>query len=112
MNLETLLILIVSTAGLVLIGYVVFSTILRALSRPSLLFPWRRRAAIVDLETRGGELLREPLSAADRLAVERALNTLRIPNTGWFTGPWSNSDPILDAEQDIMTVWLKVRGNG
>jgi hypothetical protein len=56
----------------------------------------------------GEQLLRAPLSADDRLAVERALNTLSIPGARSLTGPWSKSDPLTDAEQDILGVKQKI----
>lgn len=108
MTWETILILIVSTLGLVLIGYVALTTLFRALSRPSLLLPWKRSQKIAELEEKGSELLRMPLSRDDRHAVERALNTLRIPGVRNLSGPWSQSDPIQDAEQDIQSVWTRV----
>lgn len=109
MNWQSFLVLVVSTLGLVLIGYVVLTMLFRMLNRPSLLLPWKRKSIIADLEAKGRELLREPLSPDDRLAVERALNTLRIPETRGLTGPWSTSDPIDDAERDILGVWSRVR---
>lgn len=112
MSWVSFLVLVVSTLGLVLIGYVVLTMLFRVLSRPSLLLPWKRKSMIAELEARGNELLREPLSADDRLAVERALNTLRIPETRGLTGPWSDSDPINDAERDILGVWSRVRPEG
>jgi hypothetical protein len=39
---ETFLILAISTLGIVLIGYVILTPILRALERPTLLLPWKR----------------------------------------------------------------------
>ena len=108
MTWESFLVLTVSTLGLVLIGYVVLTTVFRALNRPSLLLPWKRKAIIADLQSKGNELLRERLSPDDRLAVERALNTLRIPETRGLSGPWSTSDPVDDAERDIMGVWSRV----
>lgn len=109
MDLVTIVVLVLSTLGLVLIGYVVLTTVLRALNRPRLLLPWTRRSRIIELHALGSELLREPLSPDDRLAVERALNTLEIPRTGSLTGPWSTSDPVVDAERDILAVQWRMQ---
>jgi hypothetical protein len=105
---ETFLILAISTLGIVLIGYVILTPILRALERPTLLLPWKRTSKAAELQTMGEQLLRAPLSADDRLAVERALNTLSIPGARSLTGPWSKSDPLTDAEQDILGVKQKI----
>lgn len=105
---ETAVVLIVSTIGLVLIGYVALTTLFRALSRPSLLLPWKRGQKIAELEAKGNELLAQRLSSEDRHAVERAMNTLRIPGVRNLSGPWSQSDPIQDAERDIQGVWTRV----
>jgi hypothetical protein len=108
MDWQTLIVLALSTLGLVLIGYVVLTTLLRALNRPGLLLPWKRRAKIAELHALGSRLLRERLTAEDHLAVERAMNTLEIPGTETLTGPWSRSDPIVDAERDILAVQARV----
>lgn len=108
MNWETAIVLIVSTLGLVLIGYVVLTTVIKAISRPALLLPWKRDAKIAKLQAQGDELLAERLSSEDRHAVERAMNTLRIPGVRNLSGPWSHSDPIQDAERDIQGVWTRV----
>lgn len=100
----TIILLVISTISIVLIGYVVLTPILRALERPTLLFPWKRKARIDELQQIAHELLRQPLSEDDDLAVRRALNSLSIPGARQMTGPWSNSDPIVDAEQDILSV--------
>jgi hypothetical protein len=105
---ETILILAISTLGLVLIGYVILTPILRALERPTLLLPWKRQSKVDELQAIGEQLLRAPLSADDRLAVERALNTLSIPGARSLTGPWSKSDPLIDAEQDVLSVKSKL----
>jgi len=105
---ETFLILLVSTLGVVLIGYVILTPVLRALERPTLLLPWKRSEKVSDLQAVGEQLLRNPLSAEDRLAVERALNTLSIPGAKSLTGPWSKSDPLIDAEKDILSVRHKL----
>jgi hypothetical protein len=108
MSWESAVVLIVSTLGLVLIGYIVLTMVFRAISRPSLLLPWKRDAKIAELRAQGEELLAERLSSEDRHAVERAMNTLRIPGVRNLSGPWSNSDPIQDAERDIQGVWKRV----
>lgn len=107
----TFFVLVASTLGMVLIGYVVLTTLFRALNRPGLLLPWMRKSHVAKLEARAMELLREPLSADDRHVLERALNTLRIPETKSMIGPWSTRDPINDAEDDINTVWQRVHGS-
>lgn len=108
MNWESALVLIFSTLGLVLIGYVALTTLFRALRSPALLFPWSRRKKINQLQAQGLELLAQRLSKDDRHAVERAMNTLMIPGVSGLSGPWSSSDPIFDAENDIMGVWRRV----
>ena len=108
MSIESILLLIVSTVSIVLIGYFVLTPILRRLERPALLLPWKRKARVAELQEIAAGLLREPLSADDRLAVERAMNTLSIPGVQQLTGPWSRSDPIVDAENDILSVRSKV----
>lgn len=108
MTVQTILVLVVSTISLVLIGYFVLTPILRKLERPDLLLPWKRKERVSELQEMAAMLLREPLSADDRLAVERALNTLSIPGVQQLTGPWSRSDPIVDAERDILSVSAKV----
>ena len=108
MNVETFLLLVISTVSIVLIGYFVLTPILRRLERPALLFPWKRKERVQELQDLAARLLREPLSADDRLAVERALNTLSIPGVQQLTGPWSRTDPIVDAERDILSVSNKL----
>lgn len=108
MSWESVLVLIFSTLGLVLIGYVVLTTVFQAISRPSLLLPWKRDAKIAELRAKGDELLAERLSREDRHAVERAMNTLGIPGVAGMSGPWSKSDPITDAEHDILNVWNRI----
>lgn len=108
MNWQTGLVLIFSTLGLVLIGYVVLTTVIRALTRPALLLPWTRKKKVNQLQTQGRELLAQPLSSEDRHMVERAMNTLAIPGVAGLSGPWSSSDPIIDAEHDILDVWNRV----
>lgn len=110
MGWDSLLVLVVSTIGLVLVGYVVLTVVFRAISRPTLLLPWMRSARASELEARGTELLAERLSQDDRHIVQRALNTLRIPGARSLTAPWADSDPILDAEKDIQSVWSKLHG--
>lgn len=105
MNWESALVLIFSTLGLVLIGYVVLTTLFRALRSPALLLPWSRKKRISQLQTQGHELLAQRLSSEDRHAVERAMNTLAIPRVAGLSGPWASSDPITDAEHDILDVW-------
>lgn len=112
MSWQSALVLIGSTIGLVLIGYVVLTTVFRAASRPTLLLPWKRRAKILQLQAQGNELLSRRLSSEDRHAVERALNTLSIPHASSMSGPWSNSDPIADAEHDILSVWHSMTHDG
>lgn len=107
MDITTLALLVVSTVGIVLVGYVVLVPILRALERPTLLFPWKRTARAKELQAIAEELQRMPLSEEDRLAVQRATNTLSIPSARQMTGPWSKSDPIVDAERDILMVRSK-----
>lgn len=104
MDASTLIVLVVSTLGFVLVAYVVLTTLSRFLERPSLLLPWKRTARINELRNIGTALMEEPLSDDDRLAVQRALNTLAMARTSEFTGPWSKSNPILDAEHDILSV--------
>ncbi len=109
MDATTLIILLVSTLGFVLVAYVALTTLSRFLERPSLLIPGKRASRVKELRETGEALLEEPLSNEDRLAVQRALNTLAIPRTSEFTGPWSKSNPILDAEHDILSVQHRIR---
>ncbi len=111
MSWDSAFVLVVSTLGLVLIGYVVLTAVFRALSHPSLLLPGMRSRKIAELQAKGDELLSERLSSEDRHVVERAMNTLRIPNASSLSGPWSKSDPITDAEQDVQSVWNRVKGS-
>lgn len=109
MDASTLIILVVSTLGFVLVAYVVLTTLFRILERPSLIFPWKRTARVQELRQIGQQLLEEPLSDEDRLAVQRALNTLAMTRASEFTGPWAKSNPILDAEHDILSVQQRIR---
>lgn len=109
MTLETFVVLVVSTLGLVLIGYVILVPVLRALERPTLLLPWKRKATVAELQAIGASLMREPLSADEHLAVERALNTLAMGRSSDMTGPWSKSDPLIDAERDILATQAAVQ---
>lgn len=108
-DLSTLIILVVSTLGFVLVAYVVLTTLSRFLERPSLLIPGKRAARIRELQETGAILLEEPLADEDKLAVQRALNTLAMQRTSEFTGPWSKSNPILDAEHDILSVQHRIQ---
>lgn len=107
MDLTTLMLLIVSTISIILIGYVVLVPVLRALERPALLLPWKRTSRVRELEAIAEELQRQPMSDDDRLALQRAINTLSIPSARQLSGPWSKSDPIVDAERDILMVHEK-----
>lgn len=109
MDLQTVVVLVVSTLGLVLIGYVILVPVLRALERPTLLLPWKRKATVAELQEIGAQLMREPLSADEHLAVERALNSLAIGRASDMTGPWSKSDPLIDAERDILATQAAVQ---
>lgn len=112
MTWQSAIVLIISTLGLVLIGYVVLTGLFRALNKPALLLPWKRTERIVQLQAQGNELLSQRISSEDRHVVQRALNTLAIPHARSMSGPWSNSDPIADAEQDIQSVWNRVKADG
>ena len=112
MSWQSAIVLVGSTVGLMLIGYIVLTAVFRAVSRPALLLPWKRRATILQLQAQGNELLSRRLSSEDRHVVERALNTLAIPHASSLSGPWSNSDPIADAEHDILSVWNSISTDG